>query len=447
MTLRDLFSSAAIAACFDDDALLRAMLDFELALARAEARCGVIPASAAEGIERASRNVRFDLHALVREARRAGTLAIPFVKHLTSAIAAQDADAARYVHWGATSQDVLDTALAQQSRRATTALLEHYDRLGDAVARLADLHRLTPTVARTLLQPATPVPFGWKAAVWLDALSRSRAALARAAADAAMLQFGGASGVRAALGAAGDAVAQALARELDLALPATPWHAVRDGIARLGSEVGIACCVVAKIAGDVALLMQPEVAEAFEPTGPGRGGSSAMPHKRNPVGAMLAREAGQRVPGLVATLLAGVAGEHERGLGQWQSQWWTVRDLFAAAGSGTEAMVEVIEGLDVDEAAMLRNLGATRGFVHAEALSIALGETLGKSEAHARVEALCRRAQAERVTLNDALASDAELAQRLSSDAQRTVFDAASQFGSAGTMIDRALDAWRNRES
>ena len=447
MTLRDLFSSAAIAACFDDDALLRAMLDFERALARAEAGCGVIPASAADGIERGSRDVRFDLHALVREARRAGTLAIPFVKQLTAAVAAVDADAARYVHWGATSQDVLDTALVLQSRQATRALLAQLDRLGDAVARLADLHRRTPTVARTLLQPAAPVPFGWKAAVWLDALTRSRVGLARAASAAEALQFGGASGVRAALGAAGEAVAQALARELDLALPATPWHAVRDRVARLGSEVGIACCVVGKIAGDVALLMQPEVAEAFEPAGAGRGGSSAMPHKRNPVGAMLAREAGLRVPGLVATLVGGVAGEHERGLGQWQGQWWTVRDLFAAAGSGTEAMVEVIEGLDVDEAAMQRNLDATRGFVHAEALAIALGETLGKTEAHARVEAICRRAQAEQLTLQDALASDAELAQRLSSDVQRSVFDPASQFGSAGTMIDRALDAWRNRES
>jgi len=273
------------------------VLDFERALARAEASCGVIPASAADGIERASRDVRFDLRALVREARRAGTLAIPFVKQLTSAIASHDADAARYVHWGATSQDVLDTALVLQSRRATQALLAQVGRLGDAVARIADAHRRTPTVARTLLQPATPVPFGWKAAVWLDALTRSRVGLARAAAEAEVLQFGGASGVRAAFGAAGDTVAQALARELDLVLPSTPWHAVRDRVARLGSEVGIACCVVAKIAGDVALLMQPEVAEAFEPTGPGRGGSSAMPHKRNPVGAMLAREAGLRYRG------------------------------------------------------------------------------------------------------------------------------------------------------
>jgi 3-carboxy-cis,cis-muconate cycloisomerase len=292
--LRDTFASSAISACFDDASLVAAMLAFERALARAEARTGVIPAQAAEGIEAGMQFATFDVDALATDARRAGTLAIPFVKTLTAAVAAHDADAARYVHWGATSQDVLDTALALRLREATRPTLAALDRLGDAVATLAAAHRATAMAARTLLQPATPVPFGWKAAVWLDALARARRAFAHAAGEAAVLQFGGASGVRASLGAAGDAVARALADELGIGLPEMPWHSVRDRVARVGSELGIVCGIASKIAGDVMLMMQPEVGEAFEPSGAGRGGSSALPHKRNPVGSMLAREAALR---------------------------------------------------------------------------------------------------------------------------------------------------------
>ncbi len=351
------------------------------------------------------------------------------------------------MHWGATSQDVLDTALVLCAREASRRLLARWDRLGDAVAGLADAHRATPTVARTLLQPATPVPFGFKAAVWLDAIARTRIALRRASRDSAVLQFGGASGVLAPLGALGPQVAAQLARELDLVTTATPWHGVRDHVARLGAEVGIACEVTAKLAIDIALLMQPEVGEAFEPAGAGRGGSSAMPHKRNPVGSMFAREAGLRAPGLVANLIAGVPGEHERGLGQWQGQFWTLGELFAAAGSGADAMIEVVSGLKVDADAMRRNLDAMRGFVYAEALTMALAGTLGKVAAHARVEALCRRAQSQNETLQHALGQDAELSKSVPPEVVARIFEPASQFGSAATMIDRALDAWRNKES
>ena len=304
MTLRELFASPAIAACFNDAALIGGMLSFELALARAEGACGVIPATAAARIDTVGNAAKFDIDALVTEARRAGTLAIPFVRHLTAQVAQADAEASRYVHWGATSQDVLDTALVLCAREASRRLLDEWDRLGDALAALADAHRATPTVARTLLQPATPVPFGFKVAVWLDAVTRTRLALQRASHDSAVLQFGGASGVLAPLGAQGPQVAARLALELDLATTATPWHGVRDSVARLGAELGIACEVTAKVALDIALLMQPEIGEASEPAGEGRGGSSALPHKRNPVGSMFAREAGLRAPGLVANLVA-----------------------------------------------------------------------------------------------------------------------------------------------
>ncbi|HVE49404.1 MAG TPA: lyase family protein [Casimicrobiaceae bacterium] len=446
MALRDIFASKPMAACFDDASLLAGMLAFELALAKAEAASGMIPRAAADGIDAASRSMKFDVALLADEARRAGTLAIPFVKHLTAHVASFDAQAARYVHWGATSQDVQDSALALQVRKAGERLDASIKRLGDAVARLADTHRATPMAARTLLQIATPVPFGWKAAVWLDALARARTELRRAVGQASVLQFGGASGVRAALGAQGDAIANAVAGELDLALPAFAWHSVRDRIARLGAELAITCGVLAKIAGDVALLMQPEVAEASEPAAAGRGGSSALPHKRNPVGSMLAREAGLRAPALAATLMTSVGGEHERGLGQWQSQFWTLGDLFIATGSAADAMLEVVEGLSVDVDAMQRNLDAMRGFVYAEALSLALAVPMGKEAAHQRVEALCKRAAAEGKTLQQALANDKALAGMISDVERERVFDPKNQFGSAHTMIDAALAAWRAGE-
>lgn len=446
MALRNIFASQPIAACFDDASLLAAMLAFERALAKAEASVGMIPQTAADGIDAVSRSIEFDIAALVSEARRAGTLAIPFVKHLTAYVASHDAAAAWYVHWGATSQDVQDSALALQVCKAGALLDASIERLGDGVARLADTHRATPVASRTLLQIATPVPFGWKVAVWLDALVRVRAELRRGVDEASMLQFGGASGVRAALGAQGDAIAEFVAEELGLALPTFAWHSLRDRIARLGAELGITCEVLAKIAGDVALLMQPEVGEAFEPTGAGRGGSSALPHKRNPVGSMLAREAGLRAPALVATLMAGIGGEHERGLGQWQSQFWTLGELFIATGSAADAMLEVIEGLSVDANAMQRNLDAMRGLVYAEALSLALGARMGKEAAHQRVEVLCKRAAAEGATLQQALANDKALAGMISDMERERVFDPKNQFGSANTMIDAALAAWRDGE-
>lgn len=447
LTLRSVFTSRAIAACFDDAALIAGMLAFERALARAEGACGVIPAAAANRIDAALHDVPIDVPRLVEEARRAGTIAIPFVKHITAHVAKTDDEASRFVHWGGTSQDVVDTALVLGATRATKLFLERWQSLGDALATLCDSHRSTPTLARTLLQPAAAIPFGFRVATWLDAMTRTRAFLRHAADDARVIQFGGASGVLASLGAGGSDVAEQLARELDLRVPSTPWHGIRDRVARLGAELAIACEVTAKIGLDVALLMQPGIGEAFEPDAPGRGGSSALPHKRNPVGAMYAREAGLRAPGLLAGLVAGTGGELERGLGQWQTQFWTLGELFASAGSGVEAMVEVIEGLRLDTDAMLRNLAATRGFVYAEALSMKIAETLGKSAAHARVEALCRDALSTGRSLEQALRADVDLAALVPPEVAAQIFDPASQFGASAAMIDRALVAWRSKET
>lgn len=480
-TLRRQFASDTVSCHFDDAALLAAMARFEAALALAQARCGLVPAAAASAIEAvcvrhfgvaaaagrapgapahavgtapASRRSPvadaedpFEPATLAAAARRAGTLAIPFVTALTGAVAQESAESARWVHWGATSQDVADTALALAAAAAGAALQPQLAQTGDALARLAEAHRATPVTGRTLLQPATPVPFGWKAACWLSPLVRARAALGDALEAARVLQFGGASGIRAALGGRGDAVAAVLAATLGLADPGLSWHGSRDRIARLGAELALVTGSMARIGRDLSLLMQGEVAEAFEPTGDGRGGSSAMPHKRNPVAAMLALQAGLRAPGLAATLLAQQAGEHERGLGTWQADWWTLGGLFECAGSATAAIGEAIAGLRVDADAMRANLARSGGLVHAEALTVALAGRIGRPAAAARIAGVCRDAIDRGVALRDALAraraADAALAAALPDAVLDGLFEPAGQRGDADTMIDRTLADWR----
>ena len=331
-----------------DEKFLAAMARFEAALARASA-----PAAHAEVIGQVCASVRFDAAALAREGR-SGTLAIPFVKALTAQVAAVSKQAAKHVHAGATSQDVIDTAATLCLKPACARVDELVVRLGDAAAQLA--RRKIPTAARTLLQPALPVTFGWKAAMWLSPLSRSLIAFRRAKREALVLQFGGPSGTLSAFGDRGAKVSAALARELDLGESLVPWHSARDRFARLGAELAILTGAAGKIGRDVALLMQPEVGEAAEGAAPGRGGSSSMPHKRNPALSMIALEAAQRAPGLAATLLGQLTPEHERGLGQWQSQWFTLRELACSTASGVAAMADVLEGLEVNEKAMRDNL-------------------------------------------------------------------------------------------
>jgi 3-carboxy-cis,cis-muconate cycloisomerase len=351
VSLELLIADEACAAALSDDALLAAMARFEGALARASAAAGLVPAAEAEVIARVCAAARFDALALAREGR-AGTLVIPFVRELRQQVAAVSPSAARHVHAGATSQDVIDTAAVLCLRPAGERILVLAGRLGDAAAELARRHGATAIAARTLLQPALPVTFGWKAANWLAPLARSLPGLRRALGEAAALQFGGPAGNLSGFAGKADGVAAALAAELGLALPAIPWHSARDRFARLGAEAAILTGVAAKIARDVSLLMQAEVGEAREAAAPGRGGSSSMAHKRNPALSMLALEAAHRAPGLAATLLGELAPEHERGLGQWQGQWFTLRELFCATASGLDAMAEAIQGLEVDAVAM-----------------------------------------------------------------------------------------------
>jgi 3-carboxy-cis,cis-muconate cycloisomerase len=434
------FADEACALALSDEQLLAGMARFEGALARACARTGLVPAVEAEIIGRICASARFEPSALARAARRAGTLAIPFVKQLTDLVAASSPTAARYVHFGATSQDVIDTALVLCLRAAADRILDLVRRLGDAAASIAERHATTPMAARTLLQAALPVPFGWKAAIWLSMLCRSVPRFRDAADDACVLQFGGAGGTLSAFGAGALEVERALAEDLSLRVALSSWHSARDGFARLGSEAAIVAGAAGKIARDVALLMQPEVGEVTESAA---GGSSSMPHKRNPSGSVLALEAAQRVPGLAATLLGQLTPEHERGLGQWQSQWLTLRELLCAASSAVASMAEVLEGLRVDAGAMSANLERSGGLVYSEAVSMRLSRALGKGAAHSLTEKLSATAINKGQTLLEVLRADPSVAGAIPPGELAGLFEPQRVFGAAPEVIARVLAQWR----
>jgi 3-carboxy-cis,cis-muconate cycloisomerase len=437
--LAPMLSSGPMRAVCDDAATLQNMLDFEAALARAEAATGVIPNSAAEGIASACKALEFDLTALAEAATRSGNLAIPLVKALTARVAKSDAEAARYVHWGATSQDVIDTAAMLTLRGAIEALLIDLDRAVAGFAKLARQHRDTAVVARTWLQHALPMPFGLKLAEYAAALSRARRRVRRLREETLALQFGGAAGTLAALGDKGFVVAERLAQELQLPLPEAPWHTHRDRIAEAASVLAILTGSCGKIARDVSLMMQTDVAEAFEPAGEGRGGSSTMPHKRNPVAAPTALAAATMAPNLAATIFAAQVQDHERSAGPWHAEWPTLPTLLLVTSGALAAIVDIAEGLEVDVARMRSNLDATHGLIMAEAVTMALAGRVGKSDAHHLVEAASKKAVAEKKHLRDVLTKDPKVAAQLAADQIAKLFEPMAYQGASQALIDRLL--------
>lgn len=437
--LAPMLSSPAMRAACDDAAQLQRMLDFESALARAEAAVGVIPRTAIPAIAAACQAERFDMARLAEDAVRAGNLAIPLVKALTAEVARSDAEAARYVHWGATSQDVIDTATMLGLRDAVDVLLPDLDRAIAGFARLARNHRNTATVARTWLQHALPMPFGLKLAEYAAALHRARTRLRRLRNESIVLQFGGAAGTLAALGDDGLKVAEQLAKELDLRLPEAPWHTHRDRIADAASTLAILAGTCGKIARDVSLLMQTDVGEAFEPAGAGRGGSSTMPHKRNPVASATALAAATMAPNLAATLFAAQVQDHERSAGPWHAEWPTLPTLQLVTSGALAAIVDIAEGLEVDTERMRANLDSTHGLIMAEAVAMALAEKVGKSAAHHLIEAASRKAIESKTHLRDVLANDTRVATHLNASDLKRLFDPMAYQGVSQTLIDRLL--------
>jgi len=436
--LAPLFGSPAMEAVWSDEAAVVAMVAFETALAAAEAEAGIVPKAAAAAIAAAD-PAALDVTALAKAAGVAGNTAIPLVKMLTALVATANPDAAKWVHYGATSQDAMDTGLVLQLREAFQVTEADLARAMAAAATLAKAHRDTPMAGRTWLQQALPITFGLKMAGTLDALMRHRDRLAEARPRILALQFGGAAGTLASLGDTGPEVARLLSGRLNLTLPDTPWHGQRDRILEAASLMAGLVATSAKVARDVALMMQTEIGEVLEPAAPGRGGSSTMPHKRNPTLSATILGAAGLAPQLLAAIAAGGAGEHERFAGGWQSEWLALPELARLTGGVVAKLAELLEGLEVKPERMAANLAATRGLLMAEAVQMALAPDLGRLVAHDRIEAACRTAVAEGRDLIDVLAEDPQIAAHAGRDRLAALLDPAHYLGAAGTFVDRVL--------
>ncbi|MDV6842713.1 3-carboxy-cis,cis-muconate cycloisomerase [Pseudomonas aeruginosa] len=400
------FTAAPMRAVFSDRGRLQGMLDFEAALARAEARTGVVPATAVAPIEAACRAELYDPLALAEAVATAGNSAIPLVKALGRQVAAGDAEAERYVHLGATSQDAMDSGLVLQLRRALALLEQDLQRLAEVLADQAERHADTPLAGRTWLQHATPVTLGMKLAGLLGALTRHRQRLRELRPRLLVLQFGGASGTLAALGEQALPVAAALAEELGLALPEQPWHTQRDRLVEFASVLGLVAGSLGKFGRDVSLLMQTEAGEVFEPG---------------------------------SVCIAAMPQEHERSLGLWHAEWETLPELCCLVAGALQQAIGLLEGLEVDAQRMRRNLGLTHGLVLAEAVSIALARRIGREAAHHLVEQCCRRAVEQRRELRAVLGEEARVSAELSGDELDRLLDPAHYLGQARAWVERAL--------
>ncbi|MDU8358704.1 3-carboxy-cis,cis-muconate cycloisomerase [Pseudomonas syringae group sp. J309-1] len=433
------FKQPQMSEIFSDHGRLQGMLDFEAALARAEASTGLIPAEVVEDIQASCNAELFDFAEMAIAIGNAGNSAIPLVKALGKKIAARNPTAERYVHMGATSQDVMDSGLVLQLRAAIVLLERDLAELAESLARQAQRYAVTPLAGRTWLQQATPVTLGMKIAGWLGAITRHRQRLQELKPRLLSLQFGGASGTLAALGAQALPVAEALARELQLTLPEQPWHTQRDRLVEFASWLGLIAGSLGKMGRDISLLMQTEVGEVFEPAAAGKGGSSTMPHKRNPVGAAVMISASVRAPGLVATMFAAMPQEHERSLGLWHAEWETLPELCCLVSGSLQQALQVIPALEVNAEQMLTNLDSTRGLVLAEAVSIALAQRIGRDAAHHLIEQSCRQAVQQGLHLREVLGADPQVSAELSAAELDHLLDPANYLGLAQQWVERAV--------
>ena len=443
--IESLSTTEPLAEIFSSHSVLQAMLDFEIALARAEAELRIIPHAASRAIVRVARAENFEVGALGREALRAGTVTIPLVKALRKRVAQLDEAAADYVHWGATSQDVSDTALVLLLKKAAPILNRDLDRLEAALQSLVAKHKGTVMLGRTLLQPAPPITFGLKAAGWLGAVRRGRSRLQNAFAEALVLQFGGASGTLAALGNRGIDVGDAVAKQLKLSYPDAPWHTHRDRLAALVCACGIITGSLGKMARDISLLMQAAVGEVAEPAGAGRGGSSTMPQKRNPIASAITLAAADRVPGLVAAFLSQMVQEHERGVGGSQAEWPTIAAVIQSTGVAVASMTEAAEGLTVDEDRMRRNLASTGGAVFAEKAALVLGRKLGRERAHQLLEKATDPKQLRNRTLFEVLERMPEIQEHVNQAELSSLDDPEAYLGVAREFTERLSSSGKRR--
>jgi 3-carboxy-cis,cis-muconate cycloisomerase len=427
--IESLATTEPLAEIFSDPSILQAMLDFEVALARAEAQLKIIPQSAARAIARAARAEDYDAAKLAQETLRAGTPGISLAKALRKKVQQEDAPAADFVHWGATSQDVADTAIILLLKKAVAILDADLARIEKALDGLVTKHKKTVMLGRTLLQPAPPITMGLKVTGWLGSFRRGRARLSRASSDAMLLQLGGASGTLAALGNKGIQVSELMAAQLGLKVPDSPWHTHRDRLADVVCACGMLTGSLGKMARDISLLMQHEVSEAAEPGGAGRGGSSTMPQKRNPIASAVALAAANRVPGLVAAFLSQMVQEHERGVGGWQAEWPTLAAVIQSTGVALSSMAEAAEGLSIDSARMKQNVESTRGAIFAEKAALLMSGKTGRETAHKILQQASDPKRLRNSTLAETLAENPET--KLDKSALAKLEDPQDYLGSA----------------
>ncbi len=427
-----------------DRAWVQAMLDVEAALARAESRVGLIPAAAADGIASHCRVDEFDVAQLGKAAVRSANPVIPLVNALRAAVAQ---DAAPYVHRGASSQDILDTAMMLIARRGLDLILADLEQAAAAAAALADRHRATVMAARTLLQQALPTTFGLKAAGWLIAIVEARSELIRVRRTGLAVQFGGAVGTMAALSDRGLDVARELAAELALAEPTLPWHTARARVVEVATALGVAAGVAGKVALDVVLLAQTEVGEISERAVAGRGTSSTLPQKHNPVGAIEILAAVRGINAQVGVLQGAMVQEHERAAGVWQAEWPAFAETLRLSAGAVSRLAALLQGLRVDPDRMRRNLELSGGAIMAEHVVMMLGERVDQVMARVLVDAAVSTATSTGRPFKDVVREDRAITTYLNPDELAAALEPSRYLGVAGLLIDRALAAYREQNT
>src|SRR5262252_1575822 len=433
---RDIFSTAPMRCIFADENRVQKYLDIEAALARAQARLGIIPQHACDEIVRHCSIAEYDFAKLKTQTERIGYPVLPVVQQL---VALCRDGLGEWCHWGATTQDITDSATIMQIREALALVEREIDGIADALAAMARKYRDTPMAGRSNLQQAVPITFGYKMATMLAAFERQKQRLAELRARVLVFEFGGAAGTLSSLGKHGLEVQAELAKELELAQPEIAWHTVRDRIAEVGCFLGLVTGLCGKIALDVKLMMQTEVEEVFEPFHEGRGSSSTMPQKRNPISSVYITALTSVVRQHVAALLDAMVEDHERATGPWEIEWIVLPEIFSLSAGALAQTRFLLEGLQVDEKRMRANLDITRGLIVSEAVMMGLGPHLGRQYAHDLVYDICRKVIATGRPLLDLLAKDPDISKHLTRAELEKMCDPAGYLGLAGEMVDRVL--------
>jgi 3-carboxy-cis,cis-muconate cycloisomerase len=433
---RDIFSTEAMRRVFSDENRVQKYLDIEAALAKVQARLGIIPKEAADEIVKHCNAADYDFALLKKQTERIGYPVLPVVQQLVKQCAN---GVGEWCHWGATTQDITDTATVLQIREALDIVEGEIKAISKALAGLAKKYRDTPMAGRSNLQQAVPITFGFKAATLLSGFDRHLERLKELRPRVLVGEFGGAAGTLASLGKDGLKVQEGLMKELGLGQPAIAWHTMRDAIAETGCFLGLVTGTLGKIATDVKLMMQTEVEEVYEPFAEGRGSSSTMPQKRNPISCNYIVACTSMVRQNVAALLDAMVEDHERSTGPWEIEWIAVPEIFCLAAGALNQARFLMEGLEVDPARMRANLDLTRGLIVSEAVMMGLGPYLGRQYAHDLVYDICRKSILAKENFLDLLAADPEIAKHMKRDDLAKLVDPSNYLGVAGEMIDRVL--------